>query len=84
MPYVQRDASGAICGLFANLQDFTQEFLPDTDPAVIAFLNPPVIQTVLAQDLMAQFTPDDVTAIQTAIGGNALTQVLQDEQRYDR
>jgi hypothetical protein len=47
MPYVGRDAHGNINGLFANPQDFTKEFLPDTDPTVVAFLTPnPVPQSV--------------------------------------
>lgn len=42
MPYVQRDASGAICGIYANRQDgFAMEFLSDTDREVVAFLHPP-------------------------------------------
>jgi len=42
MPYVQRDGSSNITGLYANPQPgYATEFLADTDPAVIAFLNPP-------------------------------------------
>jgi hypothetical protein len=72
MPWVQRDATGAICGCFANRQpEYADEFLADTDTAMIAFLNPPVPQTVLSQDLMAQFTADDAAKIRTAVEGNA-------------
>ena len=42
MPYVSRDSNGAINGMFANKQTgFAEEYLPDDDPQVVAFLNPP-------------------------------------------
>lgn len=42
MPYVSRDESGNINGMFANKQPgFAEEYLPDDDPEVVAFLNPP-------------------------------------------
>jgi hypothetical protein len=42
MPYVSRDGSDSINGLYANLQPgFAEEYLPDDDPEVMAFLNPP-------------------------------------------
>jgi len=42
MPYVSRGDSGNINGLFANPQPgYAEEFLPDDDPEVVAFLNPP-------------------------------------------
>ena len=41
MPYVERQ-NGVIVGVYANLQPgFAEEWLEDTDPEVIAFLNPP-------------------------------------------
>lgn len=41
MPWVQRDVSNTICGVFANQQSgFADEFLSDTDPAVMAFFAP--------------------------------------------
>jgi len=41
--YVERDGSGAIIALYANPQEgrTDPEPLPDTDPEVSAFLNPP-------------------------------------------
>jgi hypothetical protein len=71
--WVQRDGSGTIVGAFGNLQPgYAEEQISTSDPAVVAFLNPPVTpQTVVPQDLMAQFTADDAAAIQTAIGSNA-------------
>lgn len=43
MPYVSRNDAGNINGLFANLQPgYAEEFLPDDDPEVVAFLNPPL------------------------------------------
>ena len=42
MPYVQRDTSGAVCGVYVNPQPgYAIEYLSDADPLVIAFLNPP-------------------------------------------
>jgi hypothetical protein len=65
MPYVQTDSSGAIVGLFANLQPgFATEFLPDTDAGVLAFqasLVPPPTITFL--EFMALFTAAEQTAI---------------------
>lgn len=72
MAWVQRDASKAICGVYAVQQSgYADEYLPDTDAAVVAFLNPPKVQTVLSQDLMAQFTAADATAIQAAVASNS-------------
>jgi hypothetical protein len=70
--YVQRDTSGAITGAFANIQPgFAAEFVADTDPSLIAFLNPPAPVTVLSQNLMAQFTAADAAAIQAAVAANS-------------
>lgn len=73
MPWVQYDASGAICGVCANQQNgiYTENYLDASNPTVVAFLNPPTPQTVLSQDLMAQFTAADATLIQTAIASDA-------------
>lgn len=39
MPYVSRDESGNINGVYVNLQsDYGEEFLENDDPAVIAYL----------------------------------------------
>jgi hypothetical protein len=39
MPYVSRGDGGAVNGLYANLQPgFAEEFLPDDNPEVLAFL----------------------------------------------
>jgi hypothetical protein len=40
--WVQRNESNAICGVYANRQPgFAEESLPDDDPEVVAYLNPP-------------------------------------------
>jgi hypothetical protein len=71
VPWVQRNAAATICGVYAVQQSgYADEFLADTDAGVVAFLNPPKPQTVLSQDLMAQFTAADAAAIQTAVAGN--------------
>jgi hypothetical protein len=42
MPYVSRNDSNAINGMYANLQPgYAEEFLPDDDPEVVAFLDQP-------------------------------------------
>ncbi|MGX9989519.1 hypothetical protein ACS4RR_009925 [Rhizobium sp. Z1P35] len=44
MPYVSRSTTGAIDGLYEQHQDgLAEEFLLGSDPAVIAFLNAPVM-----------------------------------------
>jgi hypothetical protein len=47
--YVERDGSGAIIALYANPQEgrTDPQPLPDTDPEVAAFLNPPPPMPVL-------------------------------------
>jgi hypothetical protein len=45
MPYVSRDGSDSINGLYANLQPgFAEEYLPDDDPDVVAFLESMALQ----------------------------------------
>ena len=57
MPYVSRDASGNINGVFANLQSgYAEEFLPDDDPELVAYLNPPKITVENTSDFIARFT----------------------------
>lgn len=64
--WVSKDASGNINGVFTNPQSFPVTQTTSDNPAVIAFLNPPVLQTVLPQDLMAQFTAADMVKINAA------------------
>jgi hypothetical protein len=53
MPWVQRDISGVICGCFANQQPgYAEEFLPNTNTDVLAFLNPPAINPVDRMDVI--------------------------------
>jgi hypothetical protein len=69
--FVSYAADGkTINGVFATQQSFPVTQIPANDPSVVAFLNPPKIQTVLSQDLMAQFTATDAAAIQTAIAAS--------------
>lgn len=69
--WVSRNQSGAITGAFANPQPgLATEELVDDNQELVAFLNPPKPQLVLPQDLIAQFTVDDATKIQTAVAGN--------------
>lgn len=69
--WVSRNQSGAITGAFANPQPgLATEELVDDNQELVAFLNPPKPQLVLPQDLIAQFTVDDATKIQTAVAAN--------------
>jgi hypothetical protein len=59
MAYVQRDGTGKITGVFANQQlGYATELLADTDPTLIAFLNPVVPNSV-----------DFAQAVKTGLGG---------------
>lgn len=70
--WVQRDAAGAISGVYANRQPgYAEESLAANDPSVVAYLNPPAPHKVLSQDLMAQFTAADAAAIQAAVASNS-------------
>lgn len=67
--YVQRNETGNICGVFANMQPgYAEESLSADDPAIVAFLAPPVVpQSILSEDLMKQFTTADLMAIKTGV-----------------
>ena len=42
MPYIQRDGSNAVCGVYAQPQPgYAEEWLEDDDAEVGAYLNPP-------------------------------------------
>ena len=42
MPYVYRSTGGPITGLYSHpLKDLPEEFLPDDNPEVVSFRNPP-------------------------------------------
>lgn len=54
MPYVQRDATKKVTGLYALSQPgYAEEFLPDTSPEVVSYLSPallpklPTVQNVI-------------------------------------
>lgn len=59
--YVERDESGKIIGVYANFQEgFAEEALPEDDPEVVAFLNPPPPPyTLQMSDFFSRFTNDD-------------------------
>ena len=67
MPYVSRDANSNINGLYANPQDFTSEFLDDTDPAVVAFLNSLSIQIITRRQFVQQMVVQGIIAQSDAI-----------------
>ena len=41
MPYVKRDESNKVEGLYRRQQEFATEFLSEDNPEVVAFRNPP-------------------------------------------
>ncbi len=54
MVFVSRDTTGALNGVFAVLQPgLAEEFLVDTDPVVVAFLTPRVVDFVDGWDLVS-------------------------------
>lgn len=59
--YVERDETGKIIGIYANFQEgFAEEALPEDDPEVVAFLNPPPPPyTLQMSDFFSRFTDDD-------------------------
>lgn len=59
--YIQRDENNKIIGLYANFQaGIAEEQLPDTNPEVIAYLNPPPPPyTLQMSDFFSRFTDDD-------------------------
>ncbi|MBX4944648.1 hypothetical protein [Rhizobium binae] len=49
MPYVMRNADGDICGLCEQPQEgYAEEFLADSDSAVVAFLDRPAAVTAVS------------------------------------
>ncbi|MBX5001894.1 hypothetical protein HJB72_28640 [Rhizobium lentis] len=56
MPYVSRSAEGAINGLYEQRQEGrADEFLLDTDPSIVAFLDtPPKVSSVSARQFRLQ------------------------------
>lgn len=67
MPYVQRDSSNAVCGLYAAVQPgLAEEWLGDTDPAVVIFRSPPLaVQAAQqrAKDFLADKDLSDFRAL---------------------
>lgn len=75
MVYVSRNGSNAINGLYVQLQPgYAEEFLPDNDPAVVAFLNPP--PTAEQQRVSALKANARRKALVTAIQGSDDAQLI--------
>ncbi|RUM06824.1 hypothetical protein [Rhizobium chutanense] len=68
MPYVMRNAEGEICGLCEQPQEgYADEFLANSDSAVVAFLNKPAGVTAVSArqfklQLLAEGLLDEVDA----------------------
>ncbi len=55
MPYVQRDESNKVKGIYAVLQPgIAEEWLPPDSPDVLAFLNPIIDTNLLDQETLNQ------------------------------
>lgn len=74
--YVQRNQEGVITGAFANMQPgYAEEYLPDDDPELLAFLSPPPplpTEVTMRQARLALLEAgllDDVEAAVNAIPG---------------
>jgi hypothetical protein len=69
--YVGRNADGQIVTASVAIQfGCAEDELPDDDPPLVAFLNPPAPQFIAPQDLMAQFTVGDAAKIKAAVETN--------------
>lgn len=65
MPYVRRDGTNKIRGLYSILQSgYAEEFLPDDDAEVVTFRNPPptVLETKKIIDITALGTRAEMIA----------------------
>ena len=72
--WVQRDSNGQVNGLYANRQEgYAEEQLADTDPAVVAFLNPPdpVPQVISDRQFFTQLVVDGIITEDDALASNA-------------
>ncbi|MBY5698515.1 hypothetical protein [Rhizobium leguminosarum] len=69
MPYVQRDEQGNIIGVYANLQPgYAEEFLPDDDQDLLAYLSPPPPPYTIDADIpWLRMTDDEAVLVQDGI-----------------
>lgn len=71
--FVSRDKGGAITGIYENAQPgYAEESLPDDSPTVASYFEAAKqrvgpVASLLPQELMAQFTPDDMVKIMDAV-----------------
>jgi hypothetical protein len=74
-----------ITGVYSCEQEFPTTALAANDPNVVAFLNPPAPpQTVLSQDLMAQITVADYSAIMAAIAATPALGLLWSQMQAQK
>ena len=67
MPYVQRDDDGNINGIYANLQPgYAEEYLPDNNPEVLAFMEAQNAPPPVAADANARIDAGIMAALTTA------------------
>lgn len=76
MPYVERNASNAIIGVYANSQPGrATEFLADNASEVMAFLDPTPVPSWSGLDFLDRFTQVELEGIATAARTNATVAV---------
>ncbi|GLS18138.1 hypothetical protein GCM10007874_11540 [Labrys miyagiensis] len=70
MPFVERNGAGAIVGVYTWAQDgYAEEFLPDDDPAVVAYIqsSQPKLTVILKADIWRRATDDEAVTIDTQL-----------------
>lgn len=84
MPYIQRNESGVIVGVYVSLQPgFAEEWLEDNDPEVIAFLNPPEVPDLphLNHGGLVRFTGVAPSAVLENIRMSGVTRIAKGRYR---
>jgi hypothetical protein len=85
--FVQRDAGGHISGLFANASPDASEFLPDTDPQVIAYQAKTVMaiphNSIAVDALLARLTNAEYLAIIAKIKADLVAAAVLTQARAD-
>ncbi|CAM5401069.1 hypothetical protein AFEL58S_02035 [Afipia felis] len=79
MPWVQRDSSGQICGVYANRQDgYAEELLADSDAEIVAYRAPREPEPRLVRKSIIIDRLNDAGKLEAAYA------VLQSAPLYDR
>lgn len=93
MPYIQRDETSKVVGVFANLQPgYAEEELPDDDEEVLSYLKPPPGPFSLPKLLLwTRLTDDEASMVDGAMASqparlrgiwNSATEVRSDSEFF--